>query len=448
MSIQALQVFVSGRPTAQLASADGFEHSLTYRHDARSEDFVSLLMPLRAKSWVWPTLHPFFQVNLPEGFLLAVLREQLGPLLGGEPLDLLAAVGQNMIGRIQVSPEATLTESVRRLDLDGLLHNQNSAIIFTELVKAYATSGVSGVVPKFLTPQTQALFHKRTVSTERYIVKGGSERFPYIALNEHLCMQVARGTGAVVPATEVSDDGRLLVVERFDIDHSTGARLGFEDCCSLLGLAPEDKYQSTWERVSRLIAEHVCPAELPRAREHLATTLLLTYAIGNADCHTKNLALLYSTLEDVRVAPIYDMLSIRAYDEFANSDPGMYVGGVKDWMPGKAFWIFMQQSLGFEPKQQRELVERVCTATSEVFPELLSHIRHTPGFREVGGRMVREWNAGISRLSARSSVVVPDLIAAAHAVGVDIPGAATRAPLVTGGSPLLSRRSKRRRRAS
>lgn len=40
----------------------------------------------------------------------------------------------------------------------------------------YAASGVSGVVPKFLTPETKALFRKGTVSTERNIVKASSDK--------------------------------------------------------------------------------------------------------------------------------------------------------------------------------------------------------------------------------------------------------------------------------
>ncbi|MGP1684673.1 MAG: HipA domain-containing protein, partial [Giesbergeria sp.] len=103
----------------------------------------------------------------------------------------------------------------------------------------YAASGVSGVVPKFLTPETQALFRKGVVSTERHIVKASSERQPFVALNELLCMQAAAVTGIDVAGTLVSDDGQLLVVERFDIEPATKRRKGFEDFCSLLGLAPD-----------------------------------------------------------------------------------------------------------------------------------------------------------------------------------------------------------------
>ena len=62
-----LNVFVSGRRVATLESGEGFEHQLTYLPDVIPLDFVSLTMPVQTASWIWPTLHPFFQVGLPEG---------------------------------------------------------------------------------------------------------------------------------------------------------------------------------------------------------------------------------------------------------------------------------------------------------------------------------------------------------------------------------------------
>ena len=98
-----------------------------------------------------------------------------------DELDLLAVVGQNTVGRVQVSAEAKLLDSVRRLDVEGLLHSANSTRLFTELLHTYAASGISGVLPKFLTPETQALFRKGSLSTELHIVKvalSGSPSLP------------------------------------------------------------------------------------------------------------------------------------------------------------------------------------------------------------------------------------------------------------------------------
>jgi len=408
-----LNVFVGERRVATLTSPDGFEHVLAYLPETPEADFVSLTMPVAQGAWRWPALHPFFQVSLPEGFLLSVLKERLGPHLGATPLELLSVVGHNMIGRVRVSagerpaPEAALG------DLAPLLHGKQSQAVFMELLAEYAVSGVSGVVPKFLTPQTRALFRsKGTLATERHIVKASAEHQPFVALNEHLCMQAAARCRVPVADTRVSDDGQVLVVERFDIDPVNRERRGFEDFCSLLGLSPEQKYDSTWERVARLVREYVAPERRRAAQRQLAVTLLLSCALGNADCHTKNLAFVYTNLDDVEVAPIYDMLSILAYDRYAGNPPGLYIDGRKRWDADKAIWRFLQQHLGLEPAAQRALVDEVCTAVDGMVPELEHRIRHTPGFEPVGLRMLWEWNEGMKRLQQRRTFALPDWVAA------------------------------------
>lgn len=443
MSVTSLEVRVAGNPVATLSSHDGFEHHLTYHPGVLAEAFVCLLMPVRPQSWTWPALHPFFQMNLPEGYLLSLLKEQLGPHLGARPLDLLAVVGANMIGRVSLHAEAQPSRtSTRDPDFKRLLASPDSLEIFHELMREHAASGVSGVVPKFLSPALKSAFRKASWATDRYIVKGSSPHLPFLALNEHLCMRASARAGAEVARTQASDDGQVLLVERFDITPE-GRRLGFEDLCGLLGLTSDDKYNSSWERVAKRVSELAPSETLLHSNEQLARMLLLSFALGNADCHTKNVGLLYSAESDVRVAPIYDMLSIRVYELYAANSPGMYVGGRKAWEPGKALEIYMRQALGLEPAQQRALTEEVCDALSDTLPEILTHAQNTPGFAEVGARMVHEWDAGLKRLSKRPGIVAADLAETARDAGIE----ARRTPRAvrkrTGESELLGRRGRK-----
>jgi serine/threonine-protein kinase HipA len=236
----------------------------------------------------------------------------------------------------------------------------------------------------------------------------------------------------------------VLVVERFDID-TAGQRKGFEDFCSLLGLVPEQKYESTWERAARLVRDYVEPERLRSSNERLAVTLLLTFALGNADCHTKNLGFVYTHQNDVEVAPIYDMLTILAYDRYANNPPGMYVDGRKSWDMPKALWRYLQQHLGFDPSAQRQLVDRVCSAVDSVVPELKHHIRHTKGFEPVGLRMLWEWNEGMKRLQTRRTFAMPDWVESASTEGLSKPAPAQKfASIRLGESPLLAPRKRSR----
>ena len=242
-----LSVYVLGRDVAVLESDGDFRSVLAYRTDITADEFVSLTMPVRTESYVWDDVfHPIFQMNLPgSATLLQVLQEQLGPQVTGSPMALLAVVGRNMVGRIQVAaPGADLAVPTQPIELASLLQGDNSEEAFAQLVRQHANSGVSGIVPKFLdaqAEQTAPPFNKTTLVTHRHIIKGSTGRLPFISLNEHLCMQVA---SRVLPTakTELSNDGKALVVHRSDVDQEGQAHFGMEDFCSLLGLRSAGKY--------------------------------------------------------------------------------------------------------------------------------------------------------------------------------------------------------------
>ena len=71
---------------------------------------------------------------------------------------------------------------------------------------------------------------------------------------------------------------------------------------------------------------------------------------------SKNIALLYSSRESIALAPVYDMLAITVYDDYAKNPPGMPAEGCSTWMPGKALERFLQARCGVMPAQTRERV--------------------------------------------------------------------------------------------
>src|ERR1700692_4904431 len=90
-------------------------------------------------------------MNLPEGYLLQLLQEQFGPQIGASPTALLSVIGRNMVGRLQIAARgAVLEERPNPIEVAELLQGDNSEEAFAELVRQHATSGVSGILPKFL----------------------------------------------------------------------------------------------------------------------------------------------------------------------------------------------------------------------------------------------------------------------------------------------------------
>ena len=442
-----LAVHVLGRDVAVLEQAGDFKSVLTYHAYVAQDDFVSLTMPVRTESYVWDDqLPPVLQMNLPEGYLLQVLQEQFGPHVGASPIALLSVIGRNMVGRLQVAaPGAPLDQPARSIEVSALLKGDNSEAAFAELVRRHATSGVSGVVPKFLDAGQEAgaplAAHKKaSLVTRRHIVKGSSRQLPFVALNEHLCMQVA---ARVMPAarTEVSDDGQALVVHRFDVDDSGQPCRGMEDFCSLLGLRPAAKYDTTWERIARAVRDHAPGSRRLDTFRQLATTLLLTYALRNADCHAKNLALLYTTRADVQLSPAYDMLTTVVYAGYQHNPPGIEFMGKKTWAPGKNLQRFIAAVFGIAPKEQTQMVEAVSDAVADVGPQVREAMKTHADFADIGKRMLAAWAEGVQGLRDARVYAVDDWQAGAAFEGFSPPPklATTATADKMGRSPLLGR---------
>lgn len=456
-----LSVHVLGREVAILESAGDFKSVLTYLPHTAPDDFVSLTMPVRTESWVWyDQLPPIFQMNLPEGYLLQVLQEKFGPHIGANPLALLSVVGRNMVGRIQAAaPGAQLNEPAQAIEVADLLQGDNSEEAFAELVRQHAASGVSGMLPKFLDAQKEpgrksttsgqrlGPHQKATLLTRRHIIKGSSGRLPFAALNEHLCMQVL---GQVLPSakTEVSRDGNALVAHRFDVADDGQPLWGMEDFCVLLGLRPAQKYETTRERIAHAVRDHVPGTRQHETFQRLAAILLLTYALRNADCHAKNIALLYTSRADAHLSPAYDFMTTSVYAGYQHNPPGISFGGKKTWAPGKNLPKFIAATFGIPLREQSEIVERIGDSIADVVPVVRKKMAELPEFRDTGKRMLLAWKEGMNSLRDRRMYAVGNWPAGKVFKGISPAPRLPSPSAVVGRSPLLSKPSTRARKRS
>jgi len=211
------------------------------------------------------------------------------------------------------------------------LTSENTTENFTTLVRQYARAAISGAVPKFIAPEPAVEegavpMGKSTLRTSRHIVKGSDENIPYLGFNEFYSMRVLERLNVVAVAkTRMSNDGRVLIVDRFDIDETGVPIHGLEDACSLLGLPPHEKYATTMEKVVKATRAYL-PGTSTRAQlEQLGWHILANYIVRNADCHAKNIALYYTQRSNVTYTPVYDIVTTQAYPRFANSPPGLSI---------------------------------------------------------------------------------------------------------------------------
>lgn len=288
----------------------------SYDRSATPEREVSLLMPLRTTQYSSGALQPVFAMNLPEGFVLEEIRNRLAKVARIDPLLLLAITGDSHpIGRLTMRCDA-LKEVVPDRgalpageNLQEILHWDGTEDIFQDLVERYVLrSGISGVQPKVVVPE------RATANTSELIVKSGRDEYEHLAINEYVCMSIAKTAGLPVPDFWLSDNHQLFVMRRFDLGPD-GERLGFEDFAALMGKDAEKKYVGSYAMIARAIRLFVAPEHLKAALDQLFDTVVLSCAVGNGDAHLKNFGVLYEHPQkgDVRLSPVYDIVNTTAY---------------------------------------------------------------------------------------------------------------------------------------
>lgn len=118
--------------------------------------------------------------------------------------------------------------------------------------------------------------------------------------------------------------GPVLAVERFDVikEGDKHAVLS-EDMCSVLSLRRYDKagadMATVMQEVMRVSTDPEADARI------LLLQNIFSYYIGNDDLHLKNISLLkicnesMSTIESIRLSPVYDVMTIWPYNGFSNA---------------------------------------------------------------------------------------------------------------------------------
>ena len=445
-----LNVHVLDQHVGVLEQVGDFKSVMTYVPDVAQEKLVSLTMPVRTESYPWDDeLHPIFRMNLPEGYLLQVLQEEFGPHIGASPVALLSVIGRNMVGRLKVAAQgAVLDEPAKPIEVAELLRGDNSEEAFSQLVREHARSGVSGILPKFLDVERNTglgRHPKATLLTHRHIVKGSSSRLPFATANEHLCMQVV---ARLLPTakTELSEDGNVLVVHRFDVDESGKPFRALEDFCSILGLRPAQKYDTTWERIAKAVRAHVPGRDHHETFQKLTAMLLLTYALRNADCHAKNIALVYTSRDDASLAPAYDFFTTSVYAGYQHNPPGIGLMGKKTWLPGKTLARFITANLGIPEKEQRVMVERISDAVADTAPAVRELMDNLAGFRDTGKRMLAAWSEGVNSLRDSRMYGLSPWQSSQAFKGISDPPKLETPRTVVGRSELLAGTRKRKRK--
>jgi serine/threonine-protein kinase HipA len=358
-------------------------YNFTYDLNAQADTAVSLTMPPRPRSYVHASLHPVFQMNLPEGFLLERLRQQLSKTTGTDPMLLLALLGGDAsIGRLrfqspQVSHAAASGASIGER-LSDILAYQGAQGLFDSLIDRYLMrSGLSGIQPKVLVPEIPVA--KATMLTSELIVKSGLDDFPGLAINEFICMTIVGRCGVPTPEMFLSNDRHLFVMRRFDRT-AHGQALGFEDMAVLAAKNADQKYDGSYEHIAKLVAAFASPRHIKTSLTQLFDMVALSCLLGNGDAHLKNFGLLYDDADNVKLAPAFDIVNTTCY--IPQDNLALALGG------NRTLFASRQGLLDFAPRcnitaaQARKRIQHMIDVTHEVMREHAELIGEVPNLRE------------------------------------------------------------------
>jgi serine/threonine-protein kinase HipA len=359
-----LSAWVDGRLVGSFSEqhvADGSLFTFEYREHSDFTDLVSLTMiPLpqqrRFDSHNFP---PAFDMILPEGERRQRI-EAARKILRTDEFSLLSYVGANPVNRVRFLPSAMRPDNaIPQLPTPReIAHCSQGLALFERLMTELdLRQGIAGVQPKVLgasEPKLSLDLRQQRGST--HILKASTKAFPFLALNEYICLNIFEAAGLPIPKITLSADGQLLLVERFDT-LPDGSHLGFEEVAALMGETSATKYQRDYGSMIESLASFIDTRFEEDLRRDISKSLILNWLIGNGDAHLKNFGVLYQDDLDVRLAPFYDIVSTLPY--IPDDVPALALSFEwysKAWWPRSRLEEFCQ-TYG---KLTRTDIERLC----------------------------------------------------------------------------------------
>ncbi len=346
MTKAQLDVFIAGARAGVLSQEDSGALSYRYLREYRGVP-LSSSMPLSTREYRDKTILPYLWGLLPEDIATRKRVAAEANISYNNPFALLGIIGLDCPGAVQFSRQSEKAPREERLvpvnesDIAyrlSQLRNNNSGWIATN-----EHWSLGGQQNKFaLRRQDNLWFACEGAAATTHILKSGVHGLSHQALNEYVCMQVARKCGINVAKTEYCEfEGErgtepAIVIERYDrvvLDKNV-TRLHQEDFCQALGCLPDNKYTMYGGPGAADILKFLTSTG-SAAQTNVASflqMLFFNYLFAATDAHAKNYSLLLAADGAHRLAPMYDVASIAPYleqNQWKNKPPklAMSIGG-------------------------------------------------------------------------------------------------------------------------
>ncbi|MDT6961901.1 type II toxin-antitoxin system HipA family toxin [Cupriavidus sp. SZY C1] len=296
---------------------------------------LSLSLPFRSDALPYRgrVVTDYFDNLLPDSDAIRRRLAQRHRTQGTGPFELLAALGRDCVGALQLLPADAAPEHLRSID-GTPLDEAAIARLLRDATRSVPLGqhdddsdlrlSIAGAQEK-----TALLYHEG-----RWLLPHGSTPTSHILKlplglvgnmradmrtsveNEWLCARLVRHFGLAVADCAIAtfEDQKVLAVTRFDRrlapDGSWIIRLPQEDFCQALGLSPLSKYQADGGPGIADIMAVLAGSETPgHDRRQFFTAQILFWLLAATDGHAKNFSLSIGPGGRYWSTPLYDVLS-------------------------------------------------------------------------------------------------------------------------------------------
>jgi len=296
---------------------------------------LSLSLPLAPAgiAYVGEKVEHFFDNLLPDSTDIRRRIQQRFGIRSMTPFDLLAEIGRDCVGAIQLLSEGDNPRTIKSIEADPLdelgveevLRSVTASPLLGQRDQDQFRISLAGAQEK-----TALLFHDGrwcrphgvTPTTHLFKLPLGligpmQADMSHSIENEWLCSRIVKAFGISVARTEISQFGnqKVLIVERFDrklsADRNWWVRLPVEDLCQATGRSPGAKYEQDGGPGIQEIMKLLLGARNAFAdRRAFLKTQILFWMLAATDGHAKNFSIFIEPGSRYALTPLYDVLSV------------------------------------------------------------------------------------------------------------------------------------------
>jgi serine/threonine-protein kinase HipA len=336
---QSLLVWMNGERVGKWIAAPNEAQEFSYDAEwitARNARPISLSMPLGPEGTTYkgPVVERFFENLLPDNKEIRERIRQRFNTKSGRAFDLLAEIGRDCVGAIQLTTEDEAPPDVRKIDGDLIDETDIERLLDRTLggptlgrndddVDWDFRISLAGAQEKtaLLRIDEQWLRPKGATPTTHILKLPIGEGPQGIDLTmsveiEWLCAQILRAYGVDTAHCWMDrfGDYKVLVVERFDrrlsADGRWIARIPQEDLCQATGTDRESKYQADGGPGIKTVMDLLLGSgQAGQDRREFFRTQILFWMLCAIDGHAKNFSVFLEPQGRFRLTPRYDVLS-------------------------------------------------------------------------------------------------------------------------------------------